>query len=270
MNQIDKSHISHQNLIVEMTARKEAYLAIVKNKNSIGHQISLMTVAHLKPFLGMANSWLTVGDYNGFEANYLRDKVSRVVASDISDAMLQEAKKENLVDECLAINAEAMNLADNSFDYVCCREAFHHFPKAYVGLYEMIRVSRKAAIMIEPHDILSRTPLLVLLKNVFDWFGPFGINKIWKNRFSFESVGNYVFKISERDIEKIAMGMGLPCIAIKSMNILLESVVRDKYNGMDSLESKQAVYESVIKKTRIRDFLCKLKLIPYGVLACAA
>ena len=63
-------------------------------------------------------------------------------------------------------------------------------------------------------------PLLLFLKNVLDLFNPFLINKIWKNRFSWEKVGNYVFKISDREVEKIAMGLGLPCIAFKEMNVL--------------------------------------------------
>jgi Methyltransferase domain len=241
MNEIDKSHRSHQNLILEMAARKDDYLSIVKNKDSIGYHINLLTVAHLKPFLNTTDSWLTVGDYNGYEAHHIGLHSSgRVVGSDISDAMLQEAKKDRLIAECKAINAEAIDYEDNSFDYVCCREAFHHFPKAFVGLYEMIRVAKKAAIILEPHDITARFWPMTLLKNILDIFDDSLINKFWKNRFSFESVGNYVFKISERDIEKIAMGMGLPCVAIKPVNILLESVVRDKYNGSDTLASKQA------------------------------
>ena len=32
---------------------------------------------------------------------------------------------------------------------------------------------------------------------------------------SFETVGNYIYTISEREIEKLAMGIALPCIAFK-------------------------------------------------------
>jgi ubiquinone/menaquinone biosynthesis C-methylase UbiE len=103
-------------------------------------------------------------------------------------------------------------------DYVFCRESFHHFPRAYLGVYEMIRVAKKGVILIEPIDILSKVPLVLLIKNLCDLVSPTIINKIWKNRFSWETVGNYVFKISEREIEKIAMGIGLPCIAFKEIN----------------------------------------------------
>jgi hypothetical protein len=44
------------------------------------------------------------------------------------------------------------------------------FPRTYIGTYEMIRVAGKAAIIIEPIDIIN----------------PYLINKVWKNRFSFE------------------------------------------------------------------------------------
>lgn len=85
----------------------------------------------------------------------------------------------------------------------------------------MLRVSQKAVILIEPIDILSKIPLLLSLKNFCDIFSPNLINYIWKNRYSWEIVGNYVFKISEREIEKIAMGIGLPCIAFKVIHVFL-------------------------------------------------
>lgn len=74
----------------------------------------------------------------------------------------------------------------------------HHFPRPYAALYEMIRVAREAIVIIEPQDPISKMPLLLSLVNICGKINPNFINKIWKNRFSFEPVGNYVYKVSER------------------------------------------------------------------------
>jgi hypothetical protein len=38
-------------------------------------------------------------------------------------------------------------------------------------------------------------------------------------RDTYEVVGNYVYKISEREIEKMALGLNYPCIAFKGFNM---------------------------------------------------
>jgi hypothetical protein len=43
-----------------------------------------------------------------------------------------------------------------------------------------------------------------------------------KNRFSFGIVGNYVYKVSLREFEKLAMGMGLSVVACVKTNSVLE------------------------------------------------
>ena len=122
----------------------------------------------LKPLLKQKNTWLTIGDYNGFEAQYFKEHNQSVVASDISDAFLKEAKKEGFIEEFKKLNVEHLDLSENSFDYLSCREAFHHFPRAYLGLYEMIRVAKKGVVLIEPFDVLLKMPLLLFLKNTCD------------------------------------------------------------------------------------------------------
>jgi hypothetical protein len=147
-----------------------------------------------------------------------------------------------------------------------CKEAFHHFPRAYLGLYEMIRVSKIATILVtEPIDILSKMSLLVLIKNVCDRIHPLLINKLWKNRFSWETVGNYVFKISEREIEKIAMGMGLPYIAFKKYTNFNG---HKKYDGMMDVPLNQKLYEKIKLKLAGRSLISSLGIVPHGSLCC--
>jgi SAM-dependent methyltransferase len=260
-----RSHLAHENHMKNLAHEKDQRLFVLRNKDCYAYWIHTETLHLFRPFLEKQNTWLTIGDYNGFEAQYFRERGQRVVASDISDTFLKEAKEEGLIEEYRKENVERIDLAEDSFDYVSCREAFHHFPRAYLGLYEMIRVAKTAAIIVEPVDPMVAMPVMIWLKNICDRLNPFLINKIWKNRFSWETVGNYVFKISEREVEKIAMGIGLPCIAFRKCNVVHSNLVeKDQFE----IPLNQAKKSKAISRTRKRDFLCWLGLIPYNTL-CA-
>ena len=130
----------------------------------------------------------------------------------------------------------------------------------------MIRVSKMATILVtEPIDILSKMSLLVSIKNICDKINPILINKLWKNRFSFETVGNYVFKISEREVEKIAMGMGLPFIAFKGYT---NSIALKKVDGMMDVPFNNKLYRNIKIKLALRGLISALGLVPHGSLCC--
>ena len=40
--------------------------------------------------------------------------------------------------------------ADNSVDFVQCKESFHHFPRPMVSFYEMMRVARYGVLCASP------------------------------------------------------------------------------------------------------------------------
>jgi ubiquinone/menaquinone biosynthesis C-methylase UbiE len=111
---------------------------------------------------------------------------------------LKVSKELGLINEFNIENAEMLSMSDDQVDYILCKESYHHFPRPYAALYEMIRVAREAIVIIEPQDPISKMPLLLSLVNICGKINPNFINKIWKNRFSFEPVGNYVYKVSER------------------------------------------------------------------------
>jgi hypothetical protein len=263
-NNITKSHAAHEaHMQNHFKNNQDLKFFHIQNKDCVSYQLNIRTLKLLSPLWSSKSTWLTVGDYNGLEANYLFEKGLRVTASDISDAYLSEAQKEGLIDDYSKQNVENLSYLNDSFDYVMCREAFHHFPRAYLGLYEMIRVSKMATIIVEPIDILSKIPLLLFIKNIADRINPLLINKIWKNRFSFEPVGNYVFKIGEREIEKMAMGMGLPMIAFKSMNI----IATIKEYALDVPMNKQ-LYHKLLRKIKFLDLLNYFGIIPANSLIC--
>jgi len=200
--------------------------------------------------LQKGDKWLTMGDHFGEEARLLSSFGITVTASDINVTYLEVAKQENFINDYAWQNAEKMTFADNSFDYVFCRDSYHHFPRPYIAVYEMLRCASKAVIIDEPLDPLSKSSLLLLLCNLLDTRKhPINSRRLWKNRFSFETVGNYVYKVSPREFEKLAMGMGLPAIAFHFSN-----------SSNNMLGTK-----SVLK--RMYSFLSKIKLIPCTTMA---
>lgn len=261
-SQISINHQAQEENIKILSVKKEQLLFHIKNKDCAAYLLTAAPLIYLDPFLGSRKTWLTVGDYNGFEANYLLEKGQQVTASDISDAMLHEAKAEGLIKDFSKQNVEQLTFEDGTFDYVMCKEAFHHFPRAYLGLYEMIRVSRIAVIMLtEPIDMLSKISVLMFIKNVFDKINPLLINRLWKNRFSWETVGNYVFKISEREIEKVAMGIGLPFIAFKHYT---NYASHQQVDGLTDVPLNKKVYGRIKRKLALRSFISSTGIVPHG------
>ena len=49
-------------------------------------------------------------------------------------------------------NAEHLPFASRSFDLVFTKESLHHLARPVLGLYEMLRVCRRAAVFVEPWD----------------------------------------------------------------------------------------------------------------------
>jgi len=258
-----KSHLAHEvHLERLIKSEKDLRLIPLKSKDHVEYMINIRTLEILKPFLRKSGSWLTIGDYNGFEAKYLIENNQKAIASDISDSFLKAAKEEGLIEEFSKENVERLSYEDEHFDYTMCREAYHHFPRAYLGAYEMIRVAGKAAIIIEPIDVIQKMPFVLWLKNVLDLFNPNLINKVWKNRFSFEIVGNYVFKISEREVEKMAMGIGLPCIAFKEINVVLDQLGP----GVKDIPYNKSVWQIFKRKVAFKNILSALHITPYNTL----
>ena len=108
----------------------------------------------LDPILKVKSSkWLTVGDGRyGKDAKYIIDNGCEALATDISDALLQEAKNIGYINEFKKENSESLSFDDSKFDYVFCKESYHHFPRPMLALYEMLRVASKGVILIEPND----------------------------------------------------------------------------------------------------------------------
>ncbi len=74
-----------------------------------------------------------------------------VTVSDISENAIQTCKLRDSRLETKVMNAENQDVPDESYDLVFVQDGLHHLPRPVLGLTEMIRVAKKAVIMIEPH-----------------------------------------------------------------------------------------------------------------------
>lgn len=244
----DESYQKHQDFIDKNI--DENYIKMLFDENNPINYFNLSFFKNIDPLIFRNERWLTVGDFSGIDAAYIKKKGGYTVASDLSLKTLEETVLPlGLIDECSLQNVEKMSFNDNSFDYVCCKEAYHHFPRPPLGFYEMIRVAKKGVIVIEPNDIGISYPILSFIRNLLDRINTGFLKTFWKNQYSYEVVGNYVYKISFREFEKMAVGLDLPMIAVKGFNSAMGARWQSKYIQFI--------------KRNLNDILCKLTIIPY-------
>ena len=156
----------------------------------------------LQPLLTEPQRWLTVGDGRfGADANWLRRQGQDVLCTDIQDRTLVIAADAGVIREFTAANAERLPFADETFDWALCKESYHHMPRAPMAFYELVRVTRKGVVLIEPVD-----------SEADRWWGhlalPF-LNLVKVRNHAYEDSGNYVFSLKRREIEKLMLGIGL-------------------------------------------------------------
>jgi SAM-dependent methyltransferase len=205
--------------------------------------------------------WLTVGDGRfGKDAHLLMERGCDVVASDISEVLLQEAKELGYIREFRKENAEALSFGDGEFDYVFCKESYHHFPRPMKALYEMLRVAKKGVFLIEPNDVfVSEKLLTVFCRKVKGWFSRVAKGK--PTRHAWEESGNYVFSLSRREIEKVALGLNYRAVAFKGINDLyLPGAEKEKISERGPLQRRVKRY------LKVRDVLCKVGVFDYTIL----
>lgn len=145
-------------------------------------------------------TWLTVGDPYGSDAFQMNQEgFKHVLPSSIDSLMLEESKRRGYIENYSVQNAEALSIGDNSFDYVLCREAYHHFPRPMIALYEMLRVARKAVVLIEPQDPMIDNPAYM------------------EAAAGYEASANYVYTLSRRELAKVALGLNLHVLACRGL-----------------------------------------------------
>lgn len=207
-------------------------------------------------------SWLTVGDGRyGTEAQYIISKGGRALASDISGHLLAEAKQFGLIPDFSVANAEDLSFDDNAFDFVLCKDAYHHCPRPNLALYEMLRVARTGVILIEPNDIFAAKGVLQSLLNRARLLAR-KLRGQSDSEHTFEESGNYAYRLSRRELEKIAIGLNLKRLAFNGINdAFIESA------GTEKMSSNGRSLKTIRTLIGLQNILCKLGLADYGYLS---
>lgn len=151
-------------------------------------------------------SLLSVGDNLARDAGYFKRLFPDAwcIASDLHPDGIHTAALEGWVDAALSADVEALPFGNGEIDCVIAKEAFHHWPRPMLGVYEMLRVARKAILLIEPYDVMH------------------GIARPFPETHNFcdgyEEVGNYKYQISLREMLKVAWSLYYPAVAAVGFN----------------------------------------------------
>ena len=79
----------------------------------------------------------------------------------------------------------------------------------------------------------------------------------------FEEVGNYVYTISVREVEKVALGMNFRMVAYKGINdCYIDGVEYEEMNNESRL------FKKVKRKIHLLDILSETGLMNWGLLVC--
>jgi SAM-dependent methyltransferase len=199
--------------------------------------------------------WMTVGDGRyGSDAAFLRSVGAEVVATSLTDERLREASALGHIGEYRRENAEKLSAEDGSFDMVFCKEAYHHFPRPPLALYEMLRVARTGVFMIEP---MANARPLDTLKRV--------VKRMLRGEtnLSYEPSGNYLYRLDLRELGQLMCAMGNHTLAFKGLN--------DFYHGPYGHAPAGRGWPFAVTRAgvAVQDGLCRLRLLGWGLCAVA-
>ena len=113
----------------------------------------------------------------------------RVTVSDVSAAAIDACRQRDARLHGRVMDAESLDAPDSAFDLVIVQDGLHHLSQPVTGLTEMLRVARRAVIVIEPYDGLVQKFL------GDEWEVNEGDTNYvfrWKRRFFKEAVYSYL------------------------------------------------------------------------------
>ena len=171
---------------------------------------------------------MTVGDgrFGSNAMKLMEYGATHVMCTDLDDYLIKYSA-EKKINKYKKENAENLSFSDSQFDFVLCKESYHHFPRPMLALTEMFRVARIGVILIEPRDYYIDRPLFTLANKILNFL---------KNRHDghfFEEVGNYVYTVSERELEKFMLGMHKNTIAFSGINDHYLKISGDKIENLN-------------------------------------
>lgn len=208
-------------------------------------------------------SWLTCGDGRyGKDAHYIEKNGISVLATDISDTLLIEGKNSGYIRNYQKENAEALSFGGENFDFVFCKESYHHFSRPMIALYEMLRVSSKGVVLIEPLDQYIDSHVTEIWFRHFKNLIKFLLGKKIE-RHNFEESGNYIYRISKREIEKLSIAMNCRAVVFKGINDCYIKEVE-----FEKASPKSKLFRKIKRRIAFSNLLSRLRLNPYRLM-CA-
>jgi ubiquinone/menaquinone biosynthesis C-methylase UbiE len=97
---------------------------------------------------------LTCGGVGGEGLFFKKNGFNNVTVSDISENSLKICNEFDPSITTMMLNGESLDVPDASYDLVVVQDGLHHLPRPVTGFTEMLRVAKKAVIVIEPFDSL--------------------------------------------------------------------------------------------------------------------
>lgn len=240
----------------QIEAAKEAKLpSIYTDPKSVDAWLHLRKYETLLPLIESypKSNWLTIGDGRyGSDAHYLISQGIKTTSSNITDEKLKIAKERNYISSYRIENAENLKCEEDDFDFVLCKESYHHFPRPPIAFYEMLRVAKTALILLEPIEGEKKT---------FDFFRKsFFKNMIRGDETAlFEKSGNYIYRTSIREIIKMMAAINGKIIAVKYHN----SFFHPKFANQKQNGSLGSFITRII--IGLQDLFCKFSLMNYGL-----
>jgi SAM-dependent methyltransferase len=91
------------------------------------------------------------GGVGGEATHMARRGFTNVTNSDYSANALDQCRQRDPRLKTVRLDAERMDLDDESFDLVVVQDGLHHLRRPALGLNEMLRVAKRGVVVIEPH-----------------------------------------------------------------------------------------------------------------------
>ena len=228
----------------------------IKHNDARRHYRMLDNVIPIINAYGTDNTWLTVGDDRGREAIYLKkQKIKNVICSSLKHFHADDIRNFGNIDKTMDVDIENIPIDDDGVDFSFCKESFHHFPRPFLGLYEMLRCSKKGVILMEPQE--SEQPSF---PNCLGRGGPVG-------RDSYEQVGNYKYEVSAREICKAAWALYYPHVAMCGFNDHVHTFVNE--DGNYDFSDSEYKWEEYVDKTEREEVDGRMGHRSHSLILCA-
>ena len=128
---------------------------------------------------------------SGIDTGYLlRFSRPNIFFSDLSEKALENTLRLFPQFQGQIEDNEELSFDDDSFDFSFIAASLHHLPRPVLGLYELLRTSKRGVIVIEPND---------------SWLTSLATKIGFAQKY--EMHGNYVYRFSKRDVEKISSSL---------------------------------------------------------------